>query len=90
VHDLGAEALGAPARIRVRLRAAQAVVDVQRGDVEPELAQRMKEAGRVGAARNQAQDLTTRLNQVVPADVRFDPAQKLQIPSVPGPAEAST
>jgi len=65
------------------------VIDVERRDVEPELAQRMEETGRVGAARNEAEDVTTRLDQVVPADVRFDPAQKLQIPSVPGLALAS-
>jgi hypothetical protein len=75
-------------RIRVRLRAAQAVVDVQRRDLEPELAQRVEETGRVGAARNEAQDLATRRDQVIPADVRFDPAQELQIPSVPGEASS--
>ena len=45
----------------------------------------MEEARRVSAARNEAQDLATRRDQVVPADVRFDPAQELQNPSVPGP-----
>jgi hypothetical protein len=84
LHDLRAEALGAPARIRVRLRAPQAVVDVQRRDVEPELAKGVEETGRVRAARNEAQDVATRLDQVVPADMRFDPAQELQIRSVPG------
>jgi hypothetical protein len=84
LHDLGAEALGAPARVLVRFGAAQAVVDVQRGDVEPELAQRVEETGRICTARNEAQDVATRLDQVVPVDVRFDPAQELQSPSVPG------
>jgi hypothetical protein len=62
------------------------VVDVQRLDVEPELAKRVEEAGRVRTARNEAQDVATRRDQVVPADVRFDPVQELQIRSVPGPA----
>jgi hypothetical protein len=63
------------------------VVDVQRLHVEPELAERVEEAGRVRAARNEAQDVATRRDQVVPADVRFDPVQELQIRSVPGPAK---
>jgi hypothetical protein len=83
LHDLRAEALRTPARVLVRLLAAQGVVDVQRRDVEAELAERMEQAGRVRAAGNEAQNVATRLDQVVPADVRFDPAQKLQIPSVP-------
>jgi hypothetical protein len=50
LHDLGAEPLGAPARILIGLRAPQAVVDVQRRDVEAELAERVEKAGRVRAA----------------------------------------
>ena len=42
--DLGAELLGAEARIGVGLLAAQAVVDVQRRDAVAELAQREQEA----------------------------------------------
>jgi hypothetical protein len=45
VHDLGAEALDAPARILIRLRTSQAVVDMQGRDVEPELAERVEETG---------------------------------------------
>ena len=37
-HDAGAEALGAPARVVVRLRAAQPVIDVERRDLVAELA----------------------------------------------------
>jgi hypothetical protein len=85
VHDRGAEALRAPARIFVRLRAPQAVVDVQRRDLEPQLTERVEEAGRVRTPRNEAQDVATRLDQVVPADVRLDPVQELQISSVPPP-----
>jgi hypothetical protein len=59
------------------------VVDVQRRDVEAQFAERVEEAGRISAARNEAQDVATRLDQVVPADVRFDPAQELQSSSVP-------
>ncbi|HEV7640298.1 MAG TPA: hypothetical protein VGO39_05505, partial [Gaiellaceae bacterium] len=82
---LGAEALHAPARVLVGLRAAQTVVDVQRGDIEAELAKRMEQARRVRTAGDEAQHIATGLDQVVPADVRFDPAQKLQILSVPAP-----
>ena len=84
MHDLGVEPLGTPARVCSRLIAPQPVVDVQRGDAEAELAKRVEEARRVRAARDEAQHLTTRLDQVVPADVRLDPAQKLQIVSVTG------
>jgi hypothetical protein len=86
LHDLRAELLDAPARVLIRLGAAQAVVDVQRRHVEAELAESVEEAGRVGAARDEAQDVATRRDQVVPADVRFDPVQELQIRSVPAPA----
>ena len=65
----------APRRVRVGLRAAQAVVDVQRRDAVAELAQRVEEAGRVGAARDEAEHLAARLDQVVPADVRLDPRE---------------
>jgi hypothetical protein len=34
----------------------------------------MEEAGGVRAARDEAQDITARLDQVMPADVVFDPA----------------
>ena len=67
--DLGAELLGAEARVLVGLVAAQAVFDVQRRDAVAELAQRVQEAGRVGAARDEAEHLAARLDQLVPADV---------------------
>src|SRR5581483_9982110 len=91
LHDLGAEALGAEARVLVRLGAAQAVVDVQRRDAVAELAQRVVEAGRVGAAGDEAEHLAARLDQLVPADVLFDAREELQNGSVPPPArEASS
>ena len=58
VHDLGAESLDAEARVRIRLGAAKAVSDVQRGDAVPELAQREDETGRVGPAGDEAEHLT--------------------------------
>jgi hypothetical protein len=85
--DLRSERVGAEARICGGLGAAQAVVDVQRRHVEAELAESVEEASRVGAARNEAHDVATRGNQVVPADVRFDPVEELQIRSVPGSAK---
>ena len=41
-----------------------------------ELAQRVAEAGRVGAAGDEAEHLAARLDQLVPADVRLDPLEE--------------
>src|SRR5439155_348441 len=73
LDDLGTERLAAEARVLVRLGAAQPVVHVQRGDAVAELAQRVPEAGRVGAAGDEAADLAARLDQLVPADQLLDP-----------------
>src|SRR5581483_11287945 len=84
--DLGVEALRAPAGVLVRLGPAQAVVDVQRGDAVAEIPERVVETGRVGAARDEALHLSTRLDELVPADVRLDPLQQLHgsiVPSEP-------
>jgi len=64
------------------------VVDVECRDAVAELAQRVEEAGRVCAARDEAKNVAARLEQVVPSDVRLDPVQKLQIGSVPAFLEA--
>jgi hypothetical protein len=86
LHDLGAEPLLAPRRVGVGLGAAQTVVDVQRGDAVAELGKGVVETRRVGAARDEAQDLPARLDEVVPADVGLDPLQDLQsaIEATPG------
>ena len=60
----------------VRLGAAQPVVDVERRDAVAELAEREGEAGRVGAARDEAEHLAAGLDQLVAADVRLDPREQ--------------
>ena len=72
VDDLGAEHVAAERRVLLRLRSAQSVVDVQRRDLVAELAQRVPEAGRVGAARDEAGHLAAGRDQPVPADVGLD------------------
>jgi hypothetical protein len=54
------------------------VVDVERADVVAELAQGVEEAGRVGAAGDEAEDVAAGRDQAVAADVRFDPLEQLQ------------
>src|SRR5207253_4170441 len=66
LHHFRAEGLAAEARVPRRLLAAQAVVDVQRGDAVAELPQRVPQAGRVGAARDEAGDLAAGRDQLVP------------------------
>src|SRR5205823_5801573 len=48
LHDLGPETVGAEARVLVGFGAAESVVDMQRRDAIPELAEDVEEAGRVG------------------------------------------
>src|SRR3954454_5482367 len=83
-HHTGGEAIRAPAGVLVRLRSPQAMVDVQRRNRVAELPERMEEAGRVGAARDEAEHGLARRDQLVPADVRLDPLQELQEDSVTG------
>ena len=78
LHDLCSEALRAPVCIRIGLGTAQAVVHVESGDAVAQLSKGVVEAGRVGAAGNQAQHLAPRLDQVVPAHVALDPREQLQ------------
>jgi hypothetical protein len=54
------------------------VIDVEGGDGVAELAERVVEAGRVGAAGDEAQHLAARLDQVVPADVLVDGPEQIQ------------
>jgi hypothetical protein len=44
----------------------------------------MEEAGGVGAARDQAEDVAAGLDQLVPADVGLDAPEKLQADRVDG------
>jgi hypothetical protein len=53
------------------------MVHVQRGDLVAERAQRVPEARRVGAARDEAGDGTAGLDQLVAADVRLDAGAEL-------------
>src|SRR5205823_2760280 len=71
------EVLRAEARVLVGLLAAQAVVDVERGDAVPELAQGVEQAGRVGASRDETGHVGTRLDQPVRTDVTLDPLEEL-------------
>src|SRR5262249_38928344 len=73
LDDLRAELAFAETRIVVGLASAQPVVDVQGRDLVAELAERVQEAGRVGAARHEAQDLAARRDPSGRADVRSDP-----------------
>src|SRR5579862_249714 len=80
--DLGAELLDAETRVRIRLLTPQTVVDMQGGDAVAELPQRTPEAGRVGAPAHQAEHLSARLDQLMPADVLLDAPQHVQGHSV--------
>src|SRR5712691_341086 len=73
LDDVGAERLAAEACILLGSCAAELVVHVQRRDGIAELAQCVPETRGVRAARDEAADLAARLDQLVPADVRFDP-----------------
>ena len=53
-------------------RAAEAVVDVHGGDAVAELAQRVPETRRVGAAGDEARHAAARLDELVGADERLD------------------
>ena len=74
------ERLAAETGVRLGVVAAQLVVHVHRGHPVAERTERVPEARRVGAARDEAADLAPRLDQVVPADVLFDPrAQRCSV-----------
>ena len=77
LHDLRAERLGAEARVLLGLGAAQLVVHVQRRDAIAERAEQVPEAGRVGAARDEARDLAAGRDQLVLADEALDPVAQL-------------
>src|SRR5688572_865113 len=71
-EDLRPEPLDTEARVLLGLLPTQAVVHVQRGDAVAERAEHVPEAGRVGAARDEARHLAAGGDQVVPADVLLD------------------
>ena len=73
LDHLGAEHVAAEPRIRRRVVTTQQVVHVQGGDAVAERAERVPEAGRVRTAGDEAADLGAGLDQVMPADVLFDP-----------------
>jgi hypothetical protein len=58
-------------------------MDVHGSRAVAELAERVPEAGRVGAAGDEARDLAPRGDQVVPPDVRFDALEDVHLASVP-------
>ena len=73
LHHCGAKDVTAKACVRSRLLAAQPVIDVQRRGAVAELPQRVPEARRVGAARDETGDVAAGRDQLVPADVLLDP-----------------
>ena len=79
LDHLGAERLGAEARVLVGLRAAEPVVHVQRRDAVAERAERVPQARRVGSAGDEAAHLPARLDQVVRADVLLDARGQLHV-----------
>ncbi len=83
VHDLRVERRRAVRSVGVRVGAAQPVVDVHRPHVVAEPAERVPEAGRVGAARDETRQGATGLDQPVRADVLLDPLAQLHARMVP-------
>jgi hypothetical protein len=77
LDDLGAEHLRAEAGVFFRLLPAQRVVHVDGGNGVAELAERMPEAARVGAAGDEARHLAAGRDQVVLTDEALDPLQQL-------------
>ncbi len=73
MDDLRAQDFAAEARVLLGLLAPQLVVHVQGRDVVAQCPERVPEAGRVGAAGDEAVDGAAGRDQVVPADVLFDP-----------------
>jgi hypothetical protein len=58
------------------------MVHVQPGDPVPERTERVVKARRVGAPRDEAEDVAARWNQLVAPDVRLDALEQLQAHSV--------
>src|SRR5262249_44945022 len=77
VHYVGAEGVTTEARVRVRLGAAEPVVDMERRDLVSDRSQGVPQARGVGAAGDEARDGPAGRDQVVPPDVAFDPLAKL-------------
>ena len=73
LDDLCSEHVSAEARVRVGVLAAQLVIHVQRRHAVPETGERMLQTGRVGASGDETAHLAARLDQLVRADVLFDP-----------------
>ena len=69
VHDLGAHQLTAEAGVFLGFRSTQAVVDVQRGDAVPELAENVPRTGRVGTAGNEHGHIAAGRDQLQPLDL---------------------
>ncbi len=76
LHDFGAEALAAEARVLLGVLAAEPMVDVERAGAVAEGPKRMPEARGVRATGDQADNVPARRNEVVPADVLFHPSAK--------------
>src|SRR6266542_3351682 len=70
---LGAEDLAAEAGVLVGLLAAQAVVHVQRLDVVAERLEHVPEAGRVGTAGDERENVATGRDQLPAANLLLDP-----------------
>jgi len=72
LDDLRAEALAAEAGVLVGFGPAEAVVDVQGRDAVPERRQHVPEAGRVGAARDEDGDVTSRRDEALVPNERLN------------------
>ena len=70
--DVGTERFRAKSRVGVGFGPAEPVLHVKRRHVVAERAQRVPQAGRVGAAGDEAENVTAGRDQLVPADVHLD------------------
>src|SRR5581483_1832153 len=80
--DLGAERLGAEARVLLGLVAAQSVVHVQRGDAVADRTQGVPEARRIRTARDETEHVAAGWDQLMRSDERFDPAKEIVHPGI--------
>ncbi len=72
LDDSRPEPLGAERGVGLGLRPAELVVHVQRVDAVAERPERMPEAGRVGAAGDETEDVASRRDEVVRTHVLLD------------------
>ena len=74
-------------RVGVCLRAAEPVMDVRGTRPVAERSERVPEAGRVGATRDEARELAPGRREVVEPNMRLDALQHAHVRSVPSEVE---